>query len=92
MFEKFDILHVIPTVLSSSLRRQGRESIYIPTPGFLITTVRNDTTPLFRKLKYYGKSDNKQSRENTGLREEMATPFPETKGPGNKKDIVRICA
>lgn len=40
------IKHVIPAVYK-------RESIYTPSPGFLITTFRNDTTPLFRRLNYY---------------------------------------
>ena len=36
-----NICFVIPAFLSLSLRRQGRESNYTSTPGFLITTPRS---------------------------------------------------
>ena len=49
------IKHVIPAVypLPAGEYKHKRESIYTPSPGFLITTFRNDTTPLFRRPNYY---------------------------------------
>ena len=50
-------MHVIPAVLSLSLRKQGRESTDATTPGFLTQTFRNDTTSLFRWLNLYELTD-----------------------------------